>query len=110
MKSLFQSGTAGGLPKLNSNLHNALANGTLENNTDLNDAHSLGSWFLSRSYTYAHSPLPSNTWGVMTVLSHGTTNTNIKHQVILTGTTTIYFRYFDGSSWGSWYKLTGTVV
>ena len=95
---------------LNSNMHNALANGTLDNGTDLNNAHSLGSWFLSRSFTYSHSPLPSNTWGVMTVLSHGTTNTNIKHQVIMTGTSTIYFRYFDGTSWGSWYKLTGTAV
>lgn len=62
---------------------------------------------------------PGTYWLTMADMSHAPSDLSAKHEVQVTGDGTrinqriygslsIYFRHYDGSSWGSWRKIEGT--
>lgn len=64
---------------------------------------------------------PGRYWLTMADMTHGPSDLSAKHEVQVTGDGTrinqrvygslsIYFRHYDGSSWGSWRKIEGTQV
>jgi len=84
--------------------------GWLPTGTDINSIAKAGSYGISGSNTYTNLPTGAS-YGVLEVIAPGDTE-NYVIQRLMTGDK-IFTRYrgsSSGTSWGSWYKFTGTAV
>ena len=77
--------------------------GSLPTGTDLNDITTTGTYFISGSYSYTHSPAG---YGILIVMRYQTEG-SICSQMIVNGAQ-LWTRYYGGSSWSTWYRATMT--
>lgn len=93
-----------------STIPNLTADGLLDKNNlsscDLNDIKNTGVYALGTSQTYQHAPAA---YGVFEVYKPAPSNTVFMIQRLYTSTD-MFYRFFDGSAWRDWRKVTATSV
>ena len=82
--------------------------GWINSNYDLNNLTDGGTYGLGTNYTFQHMPT-SVTSGYLTVFNPSISGTYVV-QRLQTSSGVFYTRVRSNSTWGSWYKFTGTAV